>query len=102
MNVHQRQEHFYPNKAQQHRQANLQIGEFVHHTFQHEKERTQAQNGKDIGEKDNILVLGNGENSRNGVKGENDIRKFDNQQHHKQRCEQPATVLLLKLSPLFQ
>ena len=92
MDTHQRQQHLHTDKAQQYRQTDFQVSEFVHHAFQHEEEGTQAQNGKDIGKENNIWILGNREYCRDGVKGKDDIRELDNQQHHKQRGEQPASI----------
>ena len=96
MDSYQRQQHLHPDKAQQYRQTDFQVSEFVHHAFQHEEEGTQAQNGKDIGKENNIRILGNREYCRDGVKGKDDIRELDNQQHHKQGGEQPATIFLME------
>ena len=93
-NTHQRQEHLHTNEGQQYRQTDTQIGEFVHNALQHEEHGTQAQNGENIGEKDDMRVMGDRENSRNRVEGENDVRKFDDDQHHKQRRAKPTTIHL--------
>ena len=96
MDTHQRQQHLHTDKAQQYRQTDFQIGKLVHHAFQHEEQGTQTQNGKDIGEEDDIRILGDGENGRYGVERKDDIRELDNQQHHKQGGKQPASIFLME------
>ncbi len=72
----------------------MQKAEKVHHSGQGEVKRTQAENGKRIGGKNNKLFAGDGQNGRHTVNRKNQIGNFNHHQHNKKKSGNILSVFL--------
>ena len=86
------EQHFHADEHQHDGQADFQIAEIVDRPGQHEIQRAQAENGKDVrGENDERLGR-DGENGGNGIQRKNQVGGFHHQQHQRQRRERLAAI----------
>src|ERR1700744_4595761 len=76
--------------------------ELMDNIHQQEEHRPQAEDSKNIGEENDIRVLGDGENGGNGIDGEKQICKLDNQHHQKKRSYQFFVINLHKKAAPFK
>jgi len=84
VNVHD--EHLDADETEHEGQADLQINELFHHASQHEIQGAKPQDGEDVGGVNDKRVLGDGEDRRDGVDGENHVRRLDDDEdHHQER-----------------
>jgi hypothetical protein len=83
---------FKTYEGEQKGEACLEKTEKVDDIEQEEKQGTQAEDGKDVGEINNIGVAGDRKNGGDGIGSENDIGKFNDQNHYKQRGEKEFAV----------
>lgn len=77
--------HLHPDEGQQDTESVVQHPEAVGHIAQQEEKRTQPHDSENIGGVDYDRILGHGEDCRDGVDGEDDVREFDNQKHEEKR-----------------
>jgi hypothetical protein len=75
-------EHLGSNENQDDGKALLQVMETVQYVLNKEKERPQAQNGKNVGSEYHEKVLGYGKYGRYRIYCENDIGRFYHEHHH--------------------
>lgn len=73
--------HLDADEGEQHTKSVVEHPEAVGDIAQEEEKRTQTHDSEDIGSIDNDWILGHREDGRNGVDGEDDIGKFNDQQH---------------------
>ena len=86
------EEHFHADKGEHDRQADFQIAKIAERARQQKIHRAQADDGKNVrGENDEGLAR-DGKNRRDGVHGENQIGRLDEQQHQRQRRERKAAI----------
>ncbi len=93
MNVERDEHHLYPDKKQDADEAVSQMLESVEYIGQHKIERTQPQNGKNIGRKHQKRVGCDREYRRHGIEREQYIGGLDNHQRHKQGSHCAAAIL---------
>lgn len=88
------EEHLGADEDEQDGQSFFEVVEVLHHAGDQEEERTQSEDGEDIGIEDNERIFGHGEDGRNGVDGEDDIGEFNDDEYDEQRGDDPFAVFL--------
>ncbi len=86
------EEHFHTDNGEHERQTDFQIAKIAERAGQHKIHRAQADDGKNVRGKNDEGPARDGKNRRAGIHGENQIGRFDEQQHQRQRCERKAAV----------
>ena len=84
--------HLHPDEAEQQAQAIAQQPELVGDIAEQEEERTQAHDGKDVGEEDNIGVGGDGEDGGNAVDSKDDVGEFNHHQNQEEGGHKPTAI----------
>ena len=83
---HRGKHHLEPDERQDDGEAILELGEPVLRIRQEEVQRSEAQDGKDVGGiKDERIVGRDGEDGRYGVNGKQQVRELHHCHHHQQR-----------------
>src|SRR5215469_17977793 len=85
-------EHLDPHEDQHDGDTLLQMAELVDGPAEEEEERTEAQHGEDIRGIDDEFVLGDPEDGRNAVDGEDDIGGSQKDHDHEKRCVEAFTI----------
>ena len=85
-------QHFHTDKSKHDRQADFQTAKITERAGQQKIHRAQADDGKNVRGKNDEGLARDGKNRRDGIHGENQIGRLDEQQHQRQRCECKATV----------
>ena len=86
-------DHFKAHHHEHKGQAILEVVEAVDDAYQGEEQRPQAQDGEDVGRVDQKRVLGDGEDGRDGVQGEDNVGNLHQREHNEQRRDEPDAVL---------
>lgn len=69
--------HFHAYEAEQQTQTVAQQPEEIGDIAEQEEEGTQAHDGEDVGEEDDVGVGGNGEYGRNAIDGKDNVGELD-------------------------
>src|SRR5690606_16934944 len=85
-------QHFQANEYQQERKTHFEVMELVQDIHQEEKHGTQSQNGKYVGEENDVRIAGDRENGGYGIHGKDHVGELDNQQDQEQRGDQPFAI----------
>ena len=86
------QDHFGPDESEDDGQAGLEINEAIDHVREKEVERAQSENGADVRGVDDELILGDGEDGRDGIDREDQVHDVDQNQDERERGEHQMPV----------
>lgn len=79
-------EHFHADEGKDEGEAYLQVAEEFHDTVDREVEGAQAEDCKDIGGQGDETVAGDREDGGDRIEGENEVGRFDDDEHDEERC----------------
>ena len=84
--------HFHANKTENERETRLQINEAIDQMGEEKVERTQAEDGADVGSVDDKRILGNREHRWNGINRKDKVHHVDDDEGEGQRSQHPAPI----------
>ena len=92
-------EHLCADKGEHDGEADLEVMEFLDHSGQQKIERAQAQDSEDVRGINDKSIRRDGEDGRDRVDGENQVRDFDDDQNEQQQRTAALPVDARRISP---